>query len=319
MLRTALLPTTTASAPVPVAVSAITDVGPRLRRFTFTGPSAGELADNRRDQRIKILFPREGVDLDSFPLDEDWYTQWRLLDNNDRPVMRTYTLRHVRPERGEFDVDIVLHGRTGPASSWALDARIGDEVIVIGPNGNYEGPWVRTGVDWHPPQEAAHLLVVGDETALPALAGIVETFTERTRATVIVELPDAGDAVIIGEHGGVPSGVTVRVLERGDAPVGSLLTEQVRLSVDRILAAASTAEPSGPAADLEDVDIDNGILWEVPDAPEDAASDPVPLYSWLAGEASVIKALRRHLVTERGIDRSAVAFMGYWRTGRAES
>jgi NADPH-dependent ferric siderophore reductase len=43
------------------------------------------------------------------------------------------------------------------------------------------------------------------------------------------------------------------------------------------------------------------------------------IYAWLAGEAGVIRALRRHLVSERGIDRRTVAFMGYWRIGRAEA
>lgn len=42
------------------------------------------------------------------------------------------------------------------------------------------------------------------------------------------------------------------------------------------------------------------------------------LYAWFAGEAGVIKTLRRHLVTHRGVDRKSVAFMGYWRRGRAE-
>jgi NADPH-dependent ferric siderophore reductase len=42
------------------------------------------------------------------------------------------------------------------------------------------------------------------------------------------------------------------------------------------------------------------------------------LDAWLAGEAGVIRTLRRHLVGERGVDRKAVAFMGYWRKGRAE-
>ena len=45
----------------------------------------------------------------------------------------------------------------------------------------------------------------------------------------------------------------------------------------------------------------------------------IPLYAWLAGEAGAIKTLRRHLVTDRGVDRRAVAFMGYWRQGRAEN
>ncbi|TBL34562.1 siderophore-interacting protein, partial [Verrucosispora sp. SN26_14.1] len=64
---------------------------------------------------------------------------------------------------------------------------------------------------------------------------------------------------------------------------------------------------------VDDVDVDRAILWEVPDA-----LPSTPLYAWLAGEAGVIRTLRRHLVAECGLDRRAVAFMGYWRHGRAD-
>ena len=72
--------------------------------------------------------------------------------------------------------------------------------------------------------------------------------------------------------------------------------------------------------ELEDVDVDEGMLWEVP---VDETGAPLradaALYAWLAGEAAVIKTLRRHLVAECGVDRKAVAFMGYWRAGRSEA
>ena len=57
------------------------------------------------------------------------------------------------------------------------------------------------------------------------------------------------------------------------------------------------------------------VLWEVPEATGASESG---FYAWLAGEAGVIRHLRRHLVAERGVDRRAVAFMGYWRRGRSE-
>ncbi|MGH3392446.1 MAG: siderophore-interacting protein, partial [Actinomadura sp.] len=41
-------------------------------------------------------------------------------------------------------------------------------------------------------------------------------------------------------------------------------------------------------------------------------------YAWIAGEAGAIRALRRHLVRERGYDRRAVTFTGYWRRGATE-
>lgn len=65
---------------------------------------------------------------------------------------------------------------------------------------------------------------------------------------------------------------------------------------------------------------DHDLLWEVPvDADGVPLTDSSRLYAWLAGEAGVIKTLRRHLVTDCGVDRRAVAFMGYWRLGRAEA
>ena len=77
--------------------------------------------------------------------------------------------------------------------------------------------------------------------------------------------------------------------------------------------------PAGRGANVEEIDIDTGILWEVPrTAKGGAALKSAPLYAWLAGEAGAIKTLRRHLVTTHGVDRRAVAFMGYWRLGRAE-
>ncbi|GLZ44013.1 siderophore-interacting protein [Actinomycetospora sp. NBRC 106375] len=41
-------------------------------------------------------------------------------------------------------------------------------------------------------------------------------------------------------------------------------------------------------------------------------------YVWLAGEASEVKAMRRHVVRERGVDKRDVCFTGYWRRGRTE-
>jgi NADPH-dependent ferric siderophore reductase len=68
-----------------------------------------------------------------------------------------------------------------------------------------------------------------------------------------------------------------------------------------------------PGAEVEDVDVDRELLWDVPESAQDG------VYAWLAGEAGVIRTLRRYLVTERGMDRRSVAFMGYWRLGRADA
>ena len=90
--------------------------------------------------------------------------------------------------------------------------------------------------------------------------------------------------------------------------------------VPSVEAAAAHLAPAGRGAQVEEIAIDTDILWEVPrTAKRGAALKSAPLYSWLAGEAAAIKSLRRHLVTELGVDRRAIAFMGYWRVGKAEN
>ncbi|WP_415647666.1 siderophore-interacting protein [Stackebrandtia soli] len=290
-----------------VRVTAIKQVSPTFRRFTFAGPDTTSIADTGYDQRMKLIFPLPGKDFSDFPMIDNWYSAWRALPNDERPPVRTYTLRNVRPETGEFDVDIALHGRLGPASTWASDAVIGDEIIVTAPNSRsatYGG-----GIDWHPPAAVNRVLLVGDETSAPAIAGILERLDPSTIGAAVLELPDAADAAIIGRK---PDGVELTVLGRGDGPVGSA-------SIPRVCAIATelVEAPIESATPLEDVDVDTDLLWEAPTA--DVVPSSAPLYAWLAGEAVVIKTLRRHLVTECGVDRRAVAFMGYWRHGRAET
>jgi NADPH-dependent ferric siderophore reductase len=111
--------------------------------------------------------------------------------------------------------------------------------------------------------------------------------------------------------------VTVRWLPRDGAAHGSLLVPAVQAACKRLMPHDA---PLPEGMELEDVDIDDGILWEVP--VDHATGEPLrqsaALYAWLAGEAGAIKTLRRHLVGTCGVDRKAVAFMGYWREGRAE-
>ena len=90
---------------------------------------------------------------------------------------------------------------------------------------------------------------------------------------------------------------------------GSLATARAdgRLTGDPVDAAQALAA-------AEQADLDDAPLWDVPEG----RSLDGDCYAWLAGEASVITALRRFLVREAGLDRRQVAFMGYWRRGRAE-
>jgi NADPH-dependent ferric siderophore reductase len=300
--------------PFPVRVSRLQRLSPSFLRVTFTGADMTDFADNGRDQRIKVMLPLPGRGIDDCPSDPDWYGAWRALPAERQMPIRTYTVRALRPELGEVDVDFVLHGATGPASAWAETAVVGEEVVLIGPNARFPGP--TGGFEWHPPVDASCLLIAGDETAVPAICAIVETLPAGQRARVLLEVPTPADALPMA----APAGVQITWLPRwpddgtAPAPRGALLTAAVIATLDEL----SDALAPTPGAELDDVDVDAGILWEVPE--EDALRRPSSgVYAWLAGEAGVVKGLRRHLVQERGVDRRSVAFMGYWRDGRTSN
>jgi len=293
-----------------VRVSQVRRLSPSFLRVTFTGADLDECAPNGWDQRIKVLFPLPGRGLCDCPDGPDWYGQWRALPEERRNPLRTFTVRATRPEAREIEVDFLLHGSTGPASAWAERAAVGDEVALIGPNARFPGP--TGGFEWHPPADACCLIVAGDETAVPAICAIVETLPAACPARVLLEVPTAGDVLPLA----APAGVEVTWLPRWPAdaavpaPRGVLLTDAVVAAVAALCGRAS----NGARPALDDVDVDAAILWEVPDGT--SGRPPSRPYAWLAGEAAVVKGLRRHLVEEVGLERTSVAFMGYWRQGK---
>ena len=131
-------------------------------------------------------------------------------------------------------------------------------------------------------------------------------------------MPEVGDAQELLSR----SGVQVTWLPREGRPHGELLDAAVRSLMSENAQAFRDAAADGPEAadgtdaalreELEDVDVDETILWET-------TTGHGAFYAWLAGEAGVIKTLRRHLVSELGLDRKQVSFMGYWRQGRPEN
>ena len=288
-------------------VTAITDVTPSFRRFTFGGDDLADYGDTGFDQRIKIVFPTRSNPLDTMPTGSDWYARWRDLPEDRRPPFRTYTTRYVRNELREVDVDMVSHDVLGPASDWIARAQVGDEVLIFAPTTAHSG--VSYGIDFVPPARVDSILLAGDETAAPAIAAILEQLPADASGVVALEVPHAGDIAYLPHHPGFEYRVGARDSADRHAHLVSSVTD-----------AAARLAPSGRGADVEEVDIDTDILWEVPrTAKGGAALKSARLYAWLAGEAGAIKALRRHLVAERGVDRRAVAFMGYWRVGRAEN
>jgi NADPH-dependent ferric siderophore reductase len=259
-------------------VSAIEDLSPHLRRVTFTGERIGDAVTAGPDQRIKILLPPPNGSELKLPEGDEWYAAWCAQPADERSIMRTYTVRALRPEAAELDIEFVLHGVNGPASAWAGEVAVGRTIGLILPfavdTTSIKG-LLMSGVDYVPPATSLSRVLVADETALPALAGILEQLPAGVRATVFAEVPDIRDIRPLPSAGQVD----ITWLPQAGAPEGTPASLPEALKAARL-----------PA----DVD-----------------------FAWVAGESTMIKQIRRHLVNEAGLPKSAISFQGYWKRGEA--
>lgn len=259
-------------------------LGPSLVRVTFAGEELREFYSNGCDQSLSLFLPHPGQPEPVVPVElgDGWWQAWRELPDDVRAVMRSYTLRQLRRNPDEIDIDFVLHGvepdaatPAGPASRWAADASAGDRVVLLGP-----AIADNRAIRFRPAEDTDLVVIWGDETAVPAASAIVESLPAGTRARVWLEVQHAGDIQDL--------------VTEADAEVTWLVRDHRQ-------------EPGVEGSPM--------ALGAIREAQLPPAERP---YVWIAGESSHIKALRRHFVGERGIDRRSVTFVGYWRQGLTE-
>jgi NADPH-dependent ferric siderophore reductase len=281
-------------------------LGPSLTRFIFTGPELDQCRTLAADQRIKLLFPTADGKPPALPLAASWHKASRTLPVEQRPPMRTYTIRRLRAERKEVDIEFVLHGETGPASRWATHAQPGERLQMVAPNALYSGD--PGGYEWQPPSQPGNIVLIGDETALPAIAGILENLAQaqsNAQVEAFIEVPDKADCIELE----VPANMRLHWFARHDQHLAHG-DGMLRAAKDLVtLPAWSEREKS--AKPLEEIDIEQQILWDLAKPTNNA------FYAWVAGESGAVMKIRKHWVGELGIDRQACSFMGYWRMGRA--
>ena len=186
-------------------------VTPHMIRVVVGGDGLDDFAlDGFTDHYVKLVFPHEDVD---YPTPFSVKNVRETMPRDCWPRLRTYTVRAWDPDARELSIDFVYHGDEGLAGPWAAAARPGDELLMLGPGGGYVPS---PEADWH--------LLVGDESALPAIAASVESLPDGVRAHVFVEV-DGPE-----EEQKLETAADVRVvwLHRGGAPVGEVLVEAVR-------------------------------------------------------------------------------------------
>lgn len=299
-------------------VRAVERVSPNFVRVTFGGSELDEFGTpgDVYDARIKLVFPpASGILPDIDRETDDWWGAYLAVPEDERGSMRTYSIRelrtpaaeHVEASGTEVVVDFVLHlapGLTGPASLWASRAAVGDELWIVGPRRGRED---RSGIEYAP-GAASSVVLVGDETAAPAIARILEDAPRDLRGIAFIEVPVGEDVLPID----APDRVEVHWLPRGDAAHGLRVIPTV---LDYL---GDTGHSEITVQDAEGED----LVWETPiysgsGETLGAAAADVDRYFWIAGESGVVTTLRRHLVKDLGVDRAQVAFMGYWRRGVA--
>ncbi len=175
---------------------------PHLVRVWVGGPGFGGFTDNgQTDHYVKIWFAKPELGLTP-PYDIS--TLRETLAPEDLPVTRTYTVRDVTEKA--LAIDFVVHGDEGIAGPWAAAAEPGQTVTFSGPGGGY---CPDPAADWH--------LLLGDESALPAVSAALEALPADAVGEAFLEVYGPADELPVT----VPAGVTLTWLHRGAAAAGT--------------------------------------------------------------------------------------------------
>ncbi|AIY19365.1 SIP domain-containing protein [Pimelobacter simplex] len=242
-------------------VLATEQLSPHLVRVVLGGAGlAGFTSTGDADEYVNCFFRPDDAPY-TVPFDEEAV---RDLPRPQRPFPRRITVRRWDAERGELTLDIAAHGDVGYAGRWALGATPGDRLQLRGPAGGYR-----------PHDDADHYLLVGDESALPAIAACAEAVPAGRPVVVVAEVEDAADEIPLSSPGALEVHWVHRAGRTGDDEVAGLLADAV----------AALPRPSGTVS------------------------------AFVHGEAAATRAVRRVLLGERIVDAERLSCSPYWRRG----
>ncbi|KOG45594.1 MULTISPECIES: siderophore-interacting protein [Streptomyces] len=185
-------------------------LSPHMVRIVLGGEGLREFGVGEyTDHYVKLLFAPAGI---TYPAPWDLEQIRADFPRAQWPRQRAYTVRSWDPAHLELTLDFVVHGDEGLAGPWAARVKPGELVRFLGPGGAYAPD---PAADWH--------LLVGDESALPAIAAAMERMPAGARVHALVEIDGPDDELKVA----TPDGVVPIWLHRGDRPVGEALVEAV--------------------------------------------------------------------------------------------
>jgi len=224
------------------------------------------------DSYVKLIFVDDDVDVSALPkpLTLDSFAD---LPAAKKPLVRTITVRSADPTARELTLDIAVHGDHGAAGPWAAKATPGQPMYLMGSSGAYSPD---PAADWH--------LMVGDETALPAISVALEALPANAIGQVFIEVADPDDEIPLA----APDGVQINWILRGGR--ADLVGEERAGDHSPLVVAVKTAH------------------WL-----------PGQVHAFVHGEAqAVMHNLRPYIRKEHGVDAKWASISGYWRRGRTE-
>ncbi|MBV9919425.1 MAG: siderophore-interacting protein [Pseudonocardia sp.] len=251
--------------PTRLTVTATETITPALRRVWFRTDDLSAFASSTHtDRYVKLVFPKPGV---TYPEPLDMRVLRQTLPPEDMPVVRTYTALFPDVDAGTLAIDFVVHGDEGVAGPWAQRAAAGDVLLANGPGGAYRPD---PDADWH--------LLVGDESAVPAITAALAVLPEDAivRVVVLVDSPADEPDLPIPAKGEL---TFVHRTANGEVGEGGALAAAVRAF-------------DWPAGRVH--------VFAHGEAQE------------------IMHELRPYLFRERGLTRDQVSISGYWRRGRTE-
>ena len=187
-----------------------------LVRVVVSGPALDTfVASESTDSYVKVVFLHPATPR-PLPVDENGRVDMDAVRYSvapeHAPRQRSYTVRAFDDATRELTLDFVVHGDEGVAGPWAAGARPGDEIVFMGPGGGYV-----------PDPSAGRHLLVGDASALPAIAVALERLPRDASGQVVVEVHDEHDEIPLTP----PPGVDVTWVHAGDERPGTRLVEAV--------------------------------------------------------------------------------------------
>lgn len=266
----------------PLTVRAKRFVAPDMIRITLSGDALRHFAPWGLDQRIKLVIPMADASQPDFGLLEEptpnpkhWYTRWKALPAHSRNALRTYTPAEIRVHEHEIDVDFFIHEPSGPASAWAQSCQLGDGVVITGPD--VRVGYTGYGIQYTPPAVPHSLLLIGDNTAVPAINSILRHTPLRTPVNVILHVSPGTEALFPKER----KHCSLTVVNRSSASHADFEAAVQQWCAKH----RSTFDTDGTG------------------------------YAWIAGETETTKRIRRILLSELKLPKERVAFLGYWKEG----